>query len=196
MPDSRAEAELLKQACRGDGSAFQIIYERHRSCVFRFAYRMLGTVAAAEDITHDCFLSLLQKPQLFDPDRASLRTYMCAAARNLAWKQLHRRGLESDVGEISESQSNAVQDGPYEHMLSSEIAERVQQAVLSLPPLQREAIILFEFEELSLSDIAAVAQTDVGSIKSRLHRARQRLRDLLAPWIPSGEFLMMEEIKS
>jgi RNA polymerase sigma-70 factor (ECF subfamily) len=195
MPDSRAEAELLKQACRGDGSAFQIIYERHRNCVFRFAYRMLGTVAAAEDITHDCFLSLLQKPQLFDPDRASLRTYMCAAARNLAWKQLHRRGMENDAGEMPEEPADGRQNGPYEHRLSSEIAERVQKAVLSLPPLQREAIILFEFEELSLSDIAAVAQTDVGSIKSRLHRARQRLRELLAPWIPSGELLMMKEAK-
>jgi DNA-directed RNA polymerase specialized sigma24 family protein len=53
MPDRRAEAELLKQACRGDESAFQIIYEHHRNCIFRFAYRMLGTAAAAEDITHE-----------------------------------------------------------------------------------------------------------------------------------------------
>jgi RNA polymerase sigma-70 factor, ECF subfamily len=196
MSDNRAEAELLMRACRGDESAFQLIYERHRNCVFRFAYRMLGSTGAAEDITHDCFLALLQKPHLFNPDRASLRTYMCAAARNMAWKQLRFRRMHNETDEGDCDQQVEWQDNPYEHMVSSEITEQVRQAVLSLPPLQREAIILYEFEELSLLDIAAVAQTDVGSIKSRLHRARHRLRMLLAQWLPSGELYMVGEMKS
>jgi RNA polymerase sigma-70 factor (ECF subfamily) len=195
MSDGRTEAELLKQACRGEESAFRAIYERHRDCVFRFAYRMLGSVAAAEDITHDCFLSLLQRPQLFNPDRASLKTYLCAAARNLVWKQLRRRGLETEVEEVDETQHTVWQKGPYEYLRSSEIAEGVRQAIASLPPLQREAVILFEFEELSLSDAAAAAQTDIGTIKSRLHRARQRLRGLLAGWIAPGESAPLEETK-
>ncbi|MBN1567009.1 MAG: RNA polymerase sigma factor [Acidobacteria bacterium] len=195
MSDGRTEAELLEQACRGDESAFRAVYERHRDCVFRFAYRMLGSVAAAEDITHDCFLSLLRKPQLFDPDRASLKTYLCAAARNLVWKQLRRRGLETDVEEVDETRDAVWQNGPYEQLRSSEIAEGVRQAIASLPPLQREAVILFEFEELSLSEAAAAAQTDIGTIKSRLHRARQRLRGLLAVWIAPGENTPLEEIK-
>jgi RNA polymerase sigma-70 factor (ECF subfamily) len=196
MSDSRAEAELLGRACRGDESAFQLIYERHRQCVFRFAYRMIGSAGAAEDITHDCFLALLQKPHLFNPDRASLRTYMCAAARNMAWKQLRLQKIHHETDEEDCDQHVEWQDNPYERMVSSEIAEQVRQAVLSLPPLQREAIILYEFEELSLSDIAAIAQTDVGSIKSRLHRARNRLRMLLAQWLPSGELYMVGEMKS
>lgn len=195
MPDSRAEAELLMKACHGDESAFQLIYERHRNCIFRFAYRMLGSTTAAEDITHDCFLSLLQKPHLFDPERASLRTYMCAAARNLAWKQMRFRRMQFETDESLVSRPAAFPDDPYEHMVSSEMAEQVRHAILSLPPLQREAIILFEFEELSLSDIAAVAQTDVGSVKSRLHRARQRLRVLLARWIPAEELYIVGEMK-
>lgn len=195
MSDGEAEAELLKQACRGDEAAFLTIYKRHRDCVFRFAYRMLGSVTAAEDITHDCFLALLQKPQLFNPERASLRTYLCAAARNLAWKQLRRRGLEIEVEETNEARDSIGQSGPYESVRSSEIAEGVRQAIALLPPLQREAVILFEFEELSLSDAAAVAQTDVGTIKSRLYRARQRLRSLLACWLTSGEFSHLEETK-
>jgi RNA polymerase sigma-70 factor (ECF subfamily) len=156
---------------------------------------MLGSVAAAEDITHDCFLSLLQKPQLFDPDRASLKTYLCAAARNMVWKQLRRRGLETDVDEVAETADTVWQNGPYEHLRSSEIAEGVQKAVAFLPPLQREAVILFEFEELSLSDAAAAAQTDIGTLKSRLHRARQKLRSLLADWIDAGKSTPLEETK-
>jgi RNA polymerase sigma-70 factor (ECF subfamily) len=183
MSDGRTEAELLEFACRGDESAFRAIYDHHRDCVFRFAYRMLGSVAAAEDITHDCFLSLLKKPQLFDPDRASLKTYLCAAARNMVWKQLRRRGMETDVEEVDETRTTVWQNGPYESMRSTEIAEEVRKAVAFLPPLQREAIILFEFEELSLTDAAAAARTDIGTIKSRLHRARQRLRGLLSCWI-------------
>jgi RNA polymerase sigma-70 factor, ECF subfamily len=196
MSDSRAEAELLMKACRGDESAFQLIYERHRNCVFRFAYRMLGTIGAAEDITQECFLALLQKPQLFNPDRASLRTYMCAAARNMAWKQMRFRKMQNDTDEDEDYCDAERHDGPYEQMVSSEIADHVRQAILSLPPLQREAIILYEYEELSLSDIAAVAQTDVGSIKSRLHRARQRLRILLVQWLPAGELHSISGMKS
>jgi RNA polymerase sigma-70 factor (ECF subfamily) len=188
-----AEAELLKEACRGDEAAFLTLYQRHRDVVFRFAYRMLGSVAAAEDITHDCFLSLLQKPHLFNHERASLRTYLCAAARNLVWKQLRRRGLEVKAEEAAERTEAGRQSGPFESLRTSEIAEGVRQAVESLPPLQREAVIMFEFEELSLADAAIAAQTDIGTIKSRLHRARQRLRSLLACWIETRSVGSREE---
>ncbi len=191
MSDCEAEAELLRQACQGNEGAFLVLYERHRGCVFRFAYRMLGSVSLAEDIAHDCFLSLLRKPGLFDPSRASLRTYLCAAARNLACKQLRRRGLEME--EVPEREIEA---GPLEHLMSAELSDDVQHAVEALPPLQREAIILFEYEELSLSDIAVAARTDVGTIKSRLHRARRRLRRMLAPWVDFHGPEVVEEAKS
>ncbi len=191
MSDSEAEAELLKEASQGNEAAFLVLYERHRGCVFRFAYRMLGSVALAEDIAHDCFLSLLRKPHLFDPSRASLRTYLCAAARNLACKQLRRRELASE-----ENLETEAQPGPLEHLMSAELADGVQQAVAALPPLQREAIILFEYEELSLSDIAIAAQTDVGTIKSRLHRARCRLRRQLAAWVEYHDPEVVEETRS
>ncbi len=55
MSECEAEAELLKQACQGNEAAFLVLYERHRTCIFRFAYRMLGSAALAEDIVHDCF---------------------------------------------------------------------------------------------------------------------------------------------
>jgi RNA polymerase sigma-70 factor (ECF subfamily) len=124
-----------------------------------------------------------------------LKTYLCAAARNRVWKQFRRRGLEADVDEVDETSDTVWQNGPYEHLCSSEIAEGVQKAVAFLPPLQREAVILFEFEELSLSDAAAAAQTDIGTLKSRLHRARHKLRSLLAGWIDAGKTTPLEETK-
>ena len=185
MSDSIAETKLIEQACQGNEAAFLVLYERHRGCIFRFAFRMLGSIELAEDITHDCFLSLLRKPQLYDPTRASLGTYLCAAARNLAHKQLRRMGREAAIDETQGEQETEPQPSVLARILAGELAEKVQLAVASLPSLQREAIILFEYEELSLADIAVVAQTDVGTIKSRLHRARHRLRRLLEPDVES-----------
>jgi RNA polymerase sigma-70 factor (ECF subfamily) len=178
-----AEAELLRRASKGDEAAFLLLYERHRGAVFRFAFRLLGSQTLAEDVTHDCFLSLLRRPEGYLPERASLRTYLCAAARNLAYKQFRRLGVETVVEEVPEPAPAPVEPEPLRKLLSEEVVDEVRRAVSSLPPLQREALILFEYEEMSLADIARVAEVDVGTIKSRLHRARERLRRTLGPWM-------------
>ncbi len=178
-----AEAELLRRASKGDEAAFLLLYERHRGAVFRFAFRLLGSQTLAEDVTHDCFLSLLRRPEGYLPERASLRTYLCAAARNLAYKQFRRLGVETVVEEVPEPAPDPVEPEPLRKLLSEEVVDEVRRAVSSLPPLQREALILFEYEEMSLADIARVAEVDVGTIKSRLHRARERLRRTLGPWM-------------
>ena len=95
MPDGAAEAELLQRAGRGDEAAFLLLYERHRTPVFRFACRMLGSAPQAEDVTQECFLAVLRRPEAFRADRASLRTYLCAIARHLALKHLRKRGQET-----------------------------------------------------------------------------------------------------
>jgi len=180
MTDER----LLEQAASGDETAFAVIYERHRGLVFRFAYRLSQSREMAEEITHDCFLSLIKEPQRFktQEQRASLRTYLCAAARNLAFKRMRRAGAETAIDDFSEQLAAAESQEPLRLLLDAEVSEAVRKAVGELPPLQREALILFEYEELSLAEIAEVAGADVGTVKSRLHRARQRLRTLLAPY--------------
>lgn len=187
MHDGGAEAELLLKAARGDEPAFLLLYERHRTPVFRFACRMLGSSPMAEDVTQECFLSVLRRPEAFRAERASLRTYLCAIARHLALKQLRKRGEETIVDEApDEAPAQAGGSDPLDVVLQQEAAEAVRQAVAALPPLQREAVVLFEYQEMSLADIAAVCEIDVGTVKSRLHRARERLRRTLAPWLAGG----------
>jgi RNA polymerase sigma-70 factor, ECF subfamily len=190
MPDGAAEAELLLRAGRGDEAAFLLLYERHRTPVFRFACRMLGSTPQAEDVTQECFLSILRRPEAFRAERASLRTYLCAIARHLALKQLHKRGQETLVDDPPEEvPGRALTSGgrdPLSAAIAAEAAEAVRSAVEALPPLQREAVVLFEYQEMSLADVAAVCETDVGTIKSRLHRARERLRRTLAPLLQGG----------
>jgi RNA polymerase sigma-70 factor, ECF subfamily len=187
MHDGGAEAELLLKAARGDEPAFLLLYERHRTPVFRFACRMLGSSPMAEDVTQECFLSVLRRPEAFRAERASLRTYLCAIARHLALKQLRKRGEETTVDDSpDDAPAEASGSDPLNVVLQEEAAEAVRQAVAALPPLQREAVVLFEYQEMSLADIAAVCEIDVGTVKSRLHRARERLRRTLAPWLAGG----------
>lgn len=182
MPERLKDELLLQRAGEGDQAAFQELYERHRLPVFRFAYRLLGSIETAEDVTHDCFLSLIRRPGSFDPERASLRTYLFAAARNLAMKHFRRLGREGSLDELTEAQVASSKQEPLRRVLREELVNQVRDAVLALPPLQREAVVLFEYEDLSLSEIAAITQSDVGAVKARLHRAREGLRRMLRPY--------------
>ena len=183
MPDRTKDELLLQRAGEGDQAAFRELYERHRLPVFRFAYRLLGSIEAAEDVTHDCFLSLIRRSDSFDPERASLRTYLFAAARNLAMKHFRRLGREGSLDELAEAQVASSRQEPLRRVLREEMENQVRDAVLALPPLQREAVVLFEYEDLSLSEIAAITQSDVGAVKARLHRAREGLRRMLRPYL-------------
>lgn len=185
MPERNTDELLLEGAGAGDQAAFLQLYERHRDAVFRFAYRITGSVERAEDITHDCFLSLIKKYENFDPARASLRTYLIAAARNLWLKQLRDSGRESTMDGLSEADFIAADKEPLNRLLDDELSLRVQRAVSNLPPMQREALVLFEYEGLSLNEIAEMLGTDVGAVKSRLYRAREHLRSSLRPYVNS-----------
>lgn len=193
MPDRTTDELLLEMAGRGDQAAFVELYERHRTGVFRFAYRMLGSVELAEDITHDCFLSLIKRPENFKPERGSLKTYLYSAARNLSLKQFRNTGREMTVDEFDEDRPIPVREQPLGKLLDQELSLKVQAAVGSLPPLQREALILFEYEGLALSEIASVVGTDVGAVKARLHRARERLRSTLWPYLNSSQEIVTLE---
>jgi RNA polymerase sigma-70 factor (ECF subfamily) len=108
-------------------------------------------------------------------------------ARNISFKQLRRRGVVTATDDVPEPVPAATPEapGPLRELLSSERTAAVQTAVGALPPLQREVLILFEYEGHSLAEIAEIVGADVGTVKARLHRARERLRRTLAPWLSS-----------
>ena len=189
MPERTTDEVLLQKAGAGDQAAFLELYDRYRQPIFRFSYRLLGSVEIAEDVTHDCFLSLIRKPENFRPKRASLKTYLYAAARNLALKHFRNVGREAGMDELTEEPPDSSKRGPLRRLLDEELATQVREAVFSLPPLQREALILFEYEGLSLSEVAEVAGTDVGAIKARLYRAREGLKRFLRPYVNSNQEL-------
>jgi RNA polymerase sigma-70 factor (ECF subfamily) len=189
LPERTTDEVLLRRAGEGDQAAFLELYDRHRQPIFRFAYRLLGEVDIAEDVTHDCFLSLIRKPENFRSERASLRTYLFAAARNLALKYFRSTGRETGLDEVAEEPRLPTRQEPLRKLLDEELATEVRRAISSLPPLQREAVILFEYEELSLNDVAEITGADVGAVKGRLYRARERLKTILRPYLDSNREL-------
>jgi RNA polymerase sigma-70 factor (ECF subfamily) len=185
---------LLQKAGKGDQAAFLELYDRYRDPIFRFAYRLLGSIEIAEDITHDCFLSLIRRPEGYRPERAPLRTYLFAIARNLALKHFRNTGREAGLEEMAEEPEASSRHTPLRRLLDEELAAQVREAVFRLPELQREALVLYEYEGLSLNEIAAVVDADTGAIKARLYRARESLKRALRPYLSSNELNSGREI--
>lgn len=108
-------------------------------------------------------------------------------------KQFRRQGRETSIDDLSEHPASPKREEPLRKLLDHELVEKVREAVAELPPLQREALVLFEYEELPLSEIAAVVGSDVGTVKGRLHRARVRLRNSLIPYLNSNSEIVILE---
>lgn len=195
MPEETTDERLLERARAGDEAAFLALYERHHAPAYRFALRLLNSEPAAEDAVHDCFLELITRAG-FDPARGALRNYLFGAVRHRALRQFRRAGRERGIedadganggnGANGNSPRAAGSPEPLELLLGAELSETVRRAVARLPPLQREALVLFEYEELSLAEVAEVVGADVNAVKARLHRARASLRKSLAPYRLAG----------
>ena len=174
------EYGLLARAAGGETEAFRKLFEAHHRHMFRFAYRLTGAVDAAEDITQECFLRLIRRPA-FDHNRGPLRQYLYGIVRNLVRQHQKANGREVHWDGTDDDQLPA-DTAPLDPLASAELIAVVQAAISALPPLQREAIVLCEFEDLSLDEAATVVGADLGTLKSRLHRAREGLRRSLAPY--------------
>jgi RNA polymerase sigma-70 factor (ECF subfamily) len=153
---------------------FREAYECHKDQLYRFARRMTGSGEAAEDLVHECFLMLWRNALTYDASRGTLKSFLIGVTRNLVLKRLQRERA------FDELEDDAAVCEPLDPE-NRERAEIVARAVAVLPQLQREALILAEYEEMSLEEIARATGTELSAVKSRLHRARENLRRMLSP---------------
>ena len=162
MTDSINDEVLVKKARSGDHEAFRLLYQRYGAQIFRFLYRFLGSAGIAEDITHDCFMTLISRDQASESQLA-VPTRLYLSARTLA---MNHPLSNSDV------RNNDVHGGTSPSV--------VAEAVAALPPLEREALIFSEYEGLEIEEIANIVGSDADTVAARLRSARQRLRSALA----------------
>jgi RNA polymerase sigma-70 factor (ECF subfamily) len=158
-------------------AAFLQLFDENNAALFRFAYRLTGSAADAEDIVQECFLGLMRPTCSYDPKRAPLRTYLFGVVRNQSLKR--RRQTDPPGDSASHVQT------PESEVLRAELQDVVAQAVMQLPDTQREVLILAHYEQMPLAEIAQVTQLELGAVKSRLQRARASLKETLAAWAPA-----------
>ncbi|MGZ5032607.1 MAG: RNA polymerase sigma factor [Usitatibacter sp.] len=188
--DPQAEHALLARMKQGDEAAFVALYRRHKDAIYRFALLYSGSPACAADVTQDTFVHLMTQSGQYDPARGTVGAWLCGVARNMARKQAGVREDPTDPADLDDDtdpvEANVDRDSPLERVLRSEAAEQVRAAVASIKPHYRDVLILCELAELSYAEAAQVCGIDIGTVRSRLSRARAQLAQRLAPCLPAG----------
>lgn len=170
-----SEAALVDRMRRGDENAFEVLYARHQPAVYRYALRMTGSRDQADDTVQETFLSLLAN-RSYDAGCGPLRAYLYGTARHLLFRMW---GAAGPTDELNRDYPGEGSD-PLEGLQAEEQKERIRQALAGLPPHYREAVVLCEMEELSYAEVAEVLGCAVGTVRSRLSRARAMLMERLA----------------
>jgi RNA polymerase sigma-70 factor (ECF subfamily) len=194
---SPSDTELLRQMRAGTAAAFEALYLRHQGPLFRFAVLRSGSNATAADVVQEVFMGLLTGSFKFDPMRGLLQNFLFGVARNLVMKhdQPGRRYAalpEPDDGEDGGGGNTDIDihgadeaAGPLARMLCNEQAEAVRRALAWLAPHYRDVVILCDIHDLSYLEIAAICQLDIGTVRSRLSRARGALAKRLGAHRPA-----------
>jgi RNA polymerase sigma-70 factor (ECF subfamily) len=178
------DSELLRLMLAGNEEALVSLYRRHQASIYRFALQMSGLPAIAEDVTQEVFIFLMREGRIFDPARGSLNAFLLGIARNYVLRRLRGEKFLTPMAEDFEVHAPgepAGADGPLDNLTRAETIESVRRAVLSLPERYREVVVLCDLEDLSYVEAAEVLGVAVGTIRSRLHRARALLLDKLGP---------------
>ncbi len=169
----------------GDEGALAALYRRRQGSIYRFALQMSGSPALAEDITQEVFLTLMGQGTSYDPARGPLNWFLLGIARNLMRQRLGRErfytSLEDNPGDQSGISELQTANNPLEELSRNERIEVLRKAVLSLPTRYREVLVLCDLQELSYADAAAVLDCAIGTVRSRLHRARALLIEKMRP---------------
>ena len=180
------DGELFQSMLAGEAEALTALYRRRQGGIYRFAVQMCGSQALAEDVTQEVFMVLIRDGQTFDPTRGSLNAFLMGIARNLLLRRLQRERfyvpMEDDEADEATTQvSFPTVGGPLEDLSRIETINSVRLAVLALPERYREVVVLCDLQEMSYVEAAEVLSCAVGTVRSRLHRARALLIDKLRP---------------
>jgi RNA polymerase sigma-70 factor (ECF subfamily) len=185
LPNTISDSELLERMMTGDEEAFLALYRRRQSGVYRFALQMSGSDTVAEDVTQEVFMTLIQEAGNYDAARGSLQAFLYGIARNFVLRKIAKENRfvalfeDADEGAAQASDHFLAASDPLGDLTRSETIERVRQAVLALPPRYREVVVLCDLHEMSYAEAAAALHCVVGTIRSRLHRARSLLAETL-----------------
>lgn len=172
---------LYRRMKEGDRDAFAALYERREPSLYRYALHMTGNVQAAEEIAQEVFVQLMVSADRYDETRGPVEAWMYGVARNLV-RVFRRRGT------VEESVDRPVVDDIIGGMIADESLSALGSAVQELPANYREVVVMCDLEERNYDEAARLIGCPVGTIRSRLHRARALLAAKLKRYrpVPAG----------
>lgn len=180
--EAGSDESLLARYREGDGAAFEILYTRHRQGLYRFLLGLSGSAERAEEVYQETWLSLIRsasQPQ----GRATFRTWLYQIARNRLIDHWRKHGVHQPLHDSYDEQAHGLADetsDPEQLLSLSRDSQRLDTALQTLPADQREVFLLRAYSDLDLPQIAALTETPLETVKSRLRYAQQKLRRLLA----------------
>ena len=173
------EYRLLRRYAAGDEAAFNALYDRYAGRLMNYVYRCVGDWQEAEDIVQEVFLQVMKDAASFEP-RAALATWMFRIATFMCLKRKRDKGIrgrilarETEAGTFHRSNPETEAG---ENALKKERLEALRQLVDALPEEQKSVFVLREQENLPYREIARILDIELGTVKSRLFRAREMLR--------------------
>lgn len=172
--------ELVRLALAGEREAFAGIYRRYHRVVFRFARVMSGSIEVAEDVTQEVFVLLMRDLGRYESRRAGLSSYLYGMARNVTRGRLRRERRFANLHAVEAMAADSSADPAAAYSEAQNVA-RLRLAIAALPSRFREVIILCDLHGLSYAEAAAALGMPVGTVRSRLHRARRRVAQRLRP---------------
>lgn len=181
---NETDSELIEQCLSGHAAAFGQLVQRHQNRLFNSLYRMLGSREDADDVAQEAFVAAFQKLDTFRGD-SQFYSWLFRIAYNTAISMKRKAKLKTiSANQLKDSSGHEPDDPNPDHhpehgIEVEETQAAVQQALSELSEEYREAIVLKEMEDLSYEEIAELADVPVGTIRSRLHRARAELREKL-----------------
>ena len=188
MDDLISDTELIRQMRHGDKNAFTALYRRHHAALYRYAVLRCGSNAIAADVVQDVFIGLMTDQYKYDALKGQLRYFLFGVARNVAMK--HDSALQKTASAMNEFEDDEDQlsdvicedAAPLERLMRDQMAEDLRLAIASLATYYRDVLILYEMHEMSYLEIADICQINVGTVRSRLSRARQALAERLSQY--------------
>jgi RNA polymerase sigma-70 factor, ECF subfamily len=176
--ESISDDVLIAGIAAGAAASLTALFRRRQGDVYRFALHMSGAAAIAEDVTQDVFLIVMRDAAKYQPGRSTVTAWLCGIARNCVRQRIDRDGrwesLDESDGDVQE-QLPAADADPLAELTRAEHLELLRRAVLALPVRYREAVVLCDLEELSYAEAADALDCAIGTVRSRLHRARAML---------------------
>jgi RNA polymerase sigma-70 factor, ECF subfamily len=185
MTQIEQEKAWVEDALTGDREAFAALVEAYKNPVYNLCYRMLGTAAEAEDAAQETFVRVYRRLSSYDPER-KLSSWVLSIASHHCIDRLRRRRLKTvDIEEMPEWQP-LVSDRPQpeRQLLDAEREERVQQLLEHLEPNYRIPLIMHYWNDLSYQEICDATGLSLSAVKSRLHRARLKLAEVMRAEAP------------